>query len=148
MNWLRTVATAVMSSACVLFLGACDELGNPPLRHGHTDAVTWRAPGIELVTSSQTFPSERATELLRMLPRRQLQQMEPYPAVGATVTLVAVELASPRRALPYTMRFLTSVTLPDGRVLRRPWQASGQESAFYSVWVVPQSPTSVITRLR
>lgn len=143
-----SLAATLLCSLLPWLLGGCDELGNPPLRHGHTPAVVWRGHGVELITSSQTFPSEHAREVLQALPRHQLQQVEPYPAVGATVTLVVVEIGGPRRALPYTVRFLTSITLPDGRILRRPWQASGGESAFYATLVVPQSPTSVVTRLR
>jgi len=144
----RSLPTALLSWAAPLLLCACDQLGNPPLRHGHTDATVWRADGIEVVTSSQTFPSERAGDLLRSLPPHLLQQTEPFPPVGATLTLVMVEVASRHRALPYTLRFLTAVTLPSGRILQRSWQASGRESTFYTVLRVPQTPSFVVTRLR
>lgn len=132
----------------LLLLSACEQLGNPALRHGHTEPITWRAPGVELVTSSQTFPSENATEILRALPRHQVQQVEPFPAVGATVTLVAVEIKTPRRTLPYTVRFQTVLTLPDGRVQKRSWQGSGQEVTFYAALLTEQAPLRVSTRLR
>lgn len=127
---------------------ACDELGNPAIRHGRTAPTTWSARGVELVTSSQTFPSENATDVLRSLPRNHLQQSDPFPPAGGTVTLVAVELTTPRRALPYTLRLLTTLRMPDGRLLQRQWQTSGPETTFYAAVLVPQSPAAAITRLR
>jgi hypothetical protein len=144
----RLLATALLSWAVPLSLCACDQLGNPPLRHGHTEAVTWRAGDVALTTSSQTFPSEHAGDVLRALPRHRLQQTDPFPRSGATLTLVLVEVQSPRHVLPYSLRFLTAVTLPDGRVLSRTWQASGRETSFYTVVVVPQTPVAVITKFR
>lgn len=129
-------------------LSACEQLGNPSLRHGRTAPVAWRAEGIDIVTSSQTFPSELASDALRALPSHQLQQVEPFPSAGGTVTLVAVDIKTARGALPYTVRLLTLITLPNGRVIRRAWQSTGRGPTFYAAWAIEQSPTHVVTRLR
>ncbi len=144
-----------MSTARLLLLGvsllgltACEGLGNPSLRHGRTAPVAWKAEGIEIITSSQTLPSELASDALRALPSRQLQQVEPFPPSGGAVTLVAVEITTSRGMLPYTVRLLTLITLPSGEVIRRPWQSTGRGPTFYAAWPVSQSPLRVVTRLR
>lgn len=132
----------------LILLGGCGELGNPPMRRGRTEPELWRGGGLALLTSSQTFPSENASEILRALPRHQLQQVEPFPPVGAAVTLVAVEIAPSRTPLPYTLRFVTLFTLPKGQVIRRVWQGSGRERTFYAAWTMDQVPVRVVTRHR
>lgn len=140
---LRAVA---LGALCLV--QACDQLGNPTMRSGRTEPTVWRAQNVELVSSSQTFPSENAPDVFRALPPRQLQQVDPIPEAGATVTLVAVEITTPRRALPYNLRFGTRMILRDGSVLQRNWLASGNERTFYSAFVVEQTPVAVSTRLR
>jgi hypothetical protein len=141
----RTLATWV---ALLLLLPACEQLGNPPMRRGRTETEVWRGGGLQLATSSQTFPSENASEVLRSLPRHQLQQVEPFPPVGAAVTLVAVEVGNARIPIPYTLRFVTLFTFANGMVVRRVWQGSGRERTFYAAWTMEQVPVRVVTRHR
>lgn len=134
--------------ALLASLLACDQLGNPPVRRGHTKPEVWQGGGLQLTTSSQTFPSENASEVLRALPGHQLQQVEPFPPVGAAVTLVAVEIAPSRTPRPYTLRLVTLFTLPNGTVVRRAWQGSGRERTFYAAWTLEQVPVRAVTRHR
>lgn len=135
-------------AALLASLLGCDQLGNPPMRRGHTESEVWRGGGLQLATSSQTFPSENASEVLRSLPGHQLQQVEPFPPVGAAVTLIAVEIAPTPTPRPYTLRFVTLFTLPNGSVVRRAWQGSGRENTFYAAWTLEQVPVRVVTRHR
>ncbi|MGB8331941.1 MAG: hypothetical protein WCE62_17580 [Polyangiales bacterium] len=133
--------------ACIIgvfwFLGACDQLGNPP--QYATAPTVWDDPRGRLETSTRSFRNESTIRRLVSDGLGELDHAD--PSIGPSQTLTIVSVAA-RRFDPIGRRSVPLVTVfkfSNHTPILRNWSADVSSRRWTAAFATPEPPAGAVT---